>query len=73
MGKMEGSDNKKKKVVMVAIDESDCSHHALLWALQTLQPIIAESRFLVLSVQSLDGFGYVYAASIGQARKYLRL
>ncbi|KAI4379148.1 hypothetical protein MLD38_005483 [Melastoma candidum] len=62
-----GSDAGKKKVVMVAIDDSDCSHHALLWALENLRPAVTNSRFLVFSVQSLDGFGYVYAASVGQA------
>ncbi|KAJ0095759.1 hypothetical protein Patl1_14984 [Pistacia atlantica] len=32
-----------KKKVMVAIDESDCSHYALKWALETLAPDLITS------------------------------
>ncbi|KAK1299174.1 hypothetical protein QJS10_CPB14g00354 [Acorus calamus] len=34
---------KEKKRVMVAIDESECSHHALEWALDNLRESISSS------------------------------
>uniref|UniRef100_A0A0E0JJF9 UspA domain-containing protein n=1 Tax=Oryza punctata TaxID=4537 RepID=A0A0E0JJF9_ORYPU len=54
----------KLQKVMVAVDESDCSHHALEWALRNLAPTIAPP-LLVLTVQPLLPLGYVSAASFG--------
>ncbi|KAK4772309.1 hypothetical protein SAY86_014084 [Trapa natans] len=56
-----------KKKVMVAIDESECSHYALEWALDNLKDTIAGSELLIFCVQSLTNMGYVYASSFGAA------
>ncbi|KAK4764744.1 hypothetical protein SAY86_025834 [Trapa natans] len=53
-----------KKKVMVAIDESECSHYALEWALDNLKDMIAGSELVVFCVQSLTNMGYVYASSL---------
>ncbi|CAO2177192.1 unnamed protein product [Urochloa humidicola] len=49
---------------MVAVDESECSRHALEWALRNLAPTLA-APLLVLTVQPLVPLGYVSAASFG--------
>ncbi|KAG8051847.1 hypothetical protein GUJ93_ZPchr0001g32726 [Zizania palustris] len=54
----------KPQKVMVAVDESECSHYALEWALRSLAPVIAPP-LLVLTVQPLLPIGYVSAASFG--------
>ncbi|KAK4753817.1 hypothetical protein SAY87_001921 [Trapa incisa] len=56
-----------KKKVMVAIDESECSHYALEWALDNLKDMIAGSELVVFCVQSLTNMGYVYASSLVHA------
>ncbi|XP_031256254.1 uncharacterized protein LOC116114238 [Pistacia vera] len=55
-----------KKKVMVAIDESDCSHYALKWALETLGDTISNSQFILFTAQPAD-FIYVYASTYGAA------
>lgn len=50
--------------VMVAVDESECSRHALEWALRNLAPALAPP-LLVLTVQPHFPLGYVSAASFG--------
>ncbi|KAG2583571.1 universal stress protein A-like protein isoform X2 [Panicum virgatum] len=50
--------------VMVAVDESECSRHALEWALRNLAPTLAPP-LLLLTVQPLVPLGYVSAASFG--------
>uniref|UniRef100_A0A804NFH4 UspA domain-containing protein n=1 Tax=Zea mays TaxID=4577 RepID=A0A804NFH4_MAIZE len=50
--------------VMVAVDESECSRHALEWALRNLAPTLAPP-LLVLTVQPHFPLGYVSAASFG--------
>ncbi|KAJ0038975.1 hypothetical protein Pint_21981 [Pistacia integerrima] len=55
-----------KKKVMVAIDESDCSHYALKWALETLGDTISNSQFIIFTAQPAD-FIYVYASTYGAA------
>uniref|UniRef100_A0A0D9V1H1 UspA domain-containing protein n=1 Tax=Leersia perrieri TaxID=77586 RepID=A0A0D9V1H1_9ORYZ len=54
----------KLQKVMVAVDESECSHHALEWALRNLAASIAPP-LLVITVQPLLPLGYVSAASFG--------
>lgn len=54
----------KLQKVMVAVDESECSHHALEWALRNLTPVPATS-LLVLTVQPLVPLGYLSAAAFG--------
>ncbi|XP_056166036.1 universal stress protein A-like protein isoform X2 [Syzygium oleosum] len=56
-----------KKKIMVAIDESECSHLALQWALDNLGHTIAGSELIVFSVQPSSDYGTVYAASYGAA------
>ncbi|XP_021896202.1 universal stress protein A-like protein [Carica papaya] len=62
----EGKSGEGKKV-MVAIDESECSHYALQWALDFLGDTIATSKLILLTVQPLVEFGYVYASTYGAA------
>ncbi|WVZ57586.1 hypothetical protein U9M48_007952 [Paspalum notatum var. saurae] len=50
--------------VMVAVDESECSHRALEWALRNLAPTLAPP-LLVLTAQPLLPLGYVSAAAFG--------
>lgn len=66
-------DGGTKKKIMVAIDESECSHLALQWALDNLGHTIAGSELIVFSVQPSSNYGSVYAASYGAARKTLSL
>ncbi|XP_052200027.1 universal stress protein A-like protein [Diospyros lotus] len=57
----------EKKKVMVAIDESDCSLYALDWTLRNLRDSMANSELLLLTVQPLSDYGYLYASSMGAA------
>ncbi|KAH7843300.1 hypothetical protein Vadar_014951 [Vaccinium darrowii] len=41
----------EKKKVMVAIEESECSHYALEWALQNLGNSIANAHLFIFTVQ----------------------
>ncbi|WCJ24500.1 Adenine nucleotide alpha hydrolases-like superfamily protein [Euphorbia peplus] len=56
-----------KKVMMVAIDESECSQYALEWALSYLQDTILNSHLLIFTAQPNSNFGFVYASSFGSA------
>ncbi|KAL5726110.1 hypothetical protein ACHQM5_009180 [Ranunculus cassubicifolius] len=60
----EGSNRKK---ILVAIDESECSRYALQWTLDYLRGSIPVSSLFILTVQSLEDLGYLYAASLGSA------
>jgi hypothetical protein len=52
------------KKVMVAIEEHECSHHALEWALLNLKPSLSlSSPLLIITVQPLATFNYIAAAS----------
>jgi hypothetical protein len=55
--------------VMMAVDESECSRHALEWVLRNLAPTLAPP-LLVLTVQPPIPLGYVSAASFGAPRMY---
>ncbi|KAK1275730.1 hypothetical protein QJS04_geneDACA001638 [Acorus gramineus] len=75
--------DKKKKRVMIAIDESECSHHALEWALDNLRESISssstagatsaapeaeEERLLTIyTAQPLTNLSYLTASSYGSA------
>lgn len=65
-----GLGEKKKKKVMVAIDESECSHYALDWALQNLVDTLANSDLCIFTVQPIADYSYLYASSFGAARMY---
>eukprot|EP00262_Sarcandra_glabra_P004544 TRINITY_DN15629_c0_g1_i1.p1 TRINITY_DN15629_c0_g1~~TRINITY_DN15629_c0_g1_i1.p1 ORF type:complete len:175 (+),score=22.62 TRINITY_DN15629_c0_g1_i1:190-714(+) len=57
------------KKVMVAIDETECSHYALEWVLENLQDSVSNSSPLIIfTVQPLANLSFVYAASQGSAR-----
>ncbi|XP_077221555.1 universal stress protein A-like protein isoform X2 [Tasmannia lanceolata] len=59
---------KTEKKVMVAIDESECSHYALEWLLKNLfESISAPSQLIIFNAQPLNNFGSIYAASLGSA------
>ncbi|XP_022726536.1 universal stress protein A-like protein [Durio zibethinus] len=60
-------ENKMKKKVMVAIDESECSHYALQWALENLSDTISASKLFIFNAQPLATFAYLSAASYGAA------
>ncbi|PIA33282.1 hypothetical protein AQUCO_04100006v1 [Aquilegia coerulea] len=63
-----GSSNKEKKL-MVAIDESECSHYALEWALDNLPDYISSSSssLYIFTAQNLVDFGYLQAASLASS------
>ncbi|KAA8532697.1 hypothetical protein F0562_032730 [Nyssa sinensis] len=61
---VEGRIGSKKKV-MVAIDESECSHYAFEWALQNLRDSIANSELLIFTAQPISEYSYLYASSFG--------
>lgn len=52
-------EKEKEQKMMVAIDESECSHYALEWALRNLRP----RRLLLLTVQPLAPLTYLPAGS----------
>ncbi|RWR93873.1 universal stress protein A-like protein isoform X1 [Cinnamomum micranthum f. kanehirae] len=55
-----------KKKIMVAIDESDCSHYALDWALKNLGDSIASSSpLMIFTAQPVVNLSHVYASSFG--------
>ncbi|KAD4983054.1 hypothetical protein E3N88_19725 [Mikania micrantha] len=62
---MEGSMMKKK--MMVAIDDSESSQHALNWALKTLGSTLVDSELVIYTAQSPVDIGYLYASSWGTA------
>ncbi|KAL1223318.1 Universal stress protein A-like protein [Cardamine amara subsp. amara] len=56
-----------KKQVMVAIDESKCSKHALQWTLEYLKDSIADSDIILVTAQPPLDLSCVYASSYGAA------
>ncbi|GFP85360.1 universal stress protein a-like protein [Phtheirospermum japonicum] len=56
-----------RKKVMVAIDESEYSHHALEWALENLRETLENSKLVIFTAQPVADFGYLYASSFGAA------
>ncbi|PON78636.1 Universal stress protein [Parasponia andersonii] len=57
----------KKKVTMVAIDESECSHYALKWALENLYDTIVDSHLIIFTVQSTVDLGFAFASTYASA------
>ncbi|KAL9453255.1 hypothetical protein AB3S75_008955 [Citrus x aurantiifolia] len=55
-----------KKKVMVAIDESECSHYALQWALENLGDTISKSDLIIFTARPTE-FIYVQASMFGAA------
>ena len=62
-----------RKKVMVAIDESECSHYALEWALDHLKDTISESDLVIFTALPQSEISYVYVSSLGAARKFFSL
>ncbi|KAB2035533.1 hypothetical protein ERO13_D04G137700v2 [Gossypium hirsutum] len=58
-------ENKMEKKVMVAIDESECSHWALQWALENLGHAISASQLFIFNAQPLHNFAYLSASTYG--------
>ncbi|KAI8539103.1 hypothetical protein RHMOL_Rhmol09G0154900 [Rhododendron molle] len=60
------------KKVMVAIDESESSYHALMWVLKNLRDSIAASGspLLIFMAHPFSVTSNVFAASLGSARVY---
>ncbi|KAJ0815157.1 putative universal stress protein A [Helianthus annuus] len=56
---------KKKKKVMVAIDQSEYSRYALEWALENLHDSIANNHLLIFSVQPISDYSYLQASAYG--------
>lgn len=69
VGEKSKSDDKKK--MMVCIDESEYSHHALNWALENLRDSLSNFQLIVFTVQSLSDFTYIHASTLGVARTSL--
>ncbi|KAF5207606.1 Universal stress protein a-like protein [Thalictrum thalictroides] len=69
-GSSDNNINNKEKKLMVAIDESECSHYALEWALDNLPDYISSSpssSLYIFTVQNLADFSYLQAASLGSS------
>ncbi|KAB1221074.1 Universal stress protein A-like protein [Morella rubra] len=59
-----------ERKVMVAIDESDYSHYALMWVLENLKESITKSPLVIFMAQPPTKSCYTFAASLGSARMY---
>ncbi|KAG2666800.1 hypothetical protein I3760_15G081900 [Carya illinoinensis] len=55
---------------MVAIDESENSHYALVWALDYLKESIKNSPLVIFMAQPPTKSNYTFAAPLGSARLY---
>lgn len=62
----------KDKKVMVAIDESENSHYALMWILDNLRESISgpEAQVLIFMAQPPPQHVVTFAAALGSARMY---
>ncbi|KAJ4828887.1 hypothetical protein Tsubulata_039860 [Turnera subulata] len=56
------------KKVMVAIDESEYSYHALIWALDNLKEVIAGSSLVIFATQPNPDCFHTYGAHFGSSR-----
>ncbi|KAG2664133.1 hypothetical protein I3843_16G064200 [Carya illinoinensis] len=63
-----GAETERK--VMVAIDESEYSHYALIWVLDNLKESITKSPLVIFMAQPPTKSNYTYAAALGSARMY---
>ncbi|MCD7473126.1 hypothetical protein HAX54_014752 [Datura stramonium] len=65
VGRSVGEEEKEKKKVMVAIDESECSLYALEWALQNLNQSLLNAEVVLFTAQPIADYSYIYASSFG--------
>ncbi|GAV66293.1 Usp domain-containing protein [Cephalotus follicularis] len=56
--------------VMVAIDEGEHSHYALMWVLDNMKESISKSSVFIFMAQPPPNRVLTYAASLGSARMY---
>ncbi|KAJ4828889.1 hypothetical protein Tsubulata_039862 [Turnera subulata] len=63
----EGSSKKK---VMVAIDESQHSYHAFLWALDNLKELLTNSPLVIFAAQPFPNCFDTYGAQLGHSHLY---
>ncbi|KAL8137613.1 hypothetical protein V2J09_003614 [Rumex salicifolius] len=61
---------RERKKVMVAIDESEESYYALLWALDNLHEILASRQLVIFASEPLPNYTNVFSASLSSARLY---
>ncbi|XP_009356255.1 universal stress protein YxiE [Pyrus x bretschneideri] len=59
-----------EKKVMVAIDESESSHYALMWVLDNLKDSITDSPLTIFMAQTPSNGNITFSASLGAARMY---
>lgn len=59
-----------EKKVMVAIDESEYSHYALIWVLENLKDSITKSPLVIFMAQPVPSNTHAFSASLGSARLY---
>lgn len=64
---LEGDGDKK---VMVAIDESEYSYYALMWALDNLGESLTKCHVIIFMAQPPPQYVNTFAASLGNARLY---
>ncbi|KAJ0038640.1 hypothetical protein Pint_21974 [Pistacia integerrima] len=55
---------------MLAIDESEYSHYALMWVLDNLKDSINKGQFIIFMAQQPTNYNYTFASSLGSARMY---
>ncbi|XP_031256242.1 uncharacterized protein LOC116114230 isoform X1 [Pistacia vera] len=55
---------------MLAIDESEHSHYALMWVLDNLKDSINKGQFIIFMAQQPPNYNYSFASSLGSARMY---
>ncbi|KAL6187998.1 hypothetical protein ACLB2K_039393 [Fragaria x ananassa] len=66
-----GAAESGEKPVMVAVDESECSHYALMWVIDNLKESInTNSPLHIFMAQPPPANNITFAASLGAARMY---
>lgn len=66
-----GAAESGEKPVMVAVDESECSHYALMWVIDNLKESInTNSPLLIFMAQPPPANNITFAAPLGSARMY---
>lgn len=65
-----GANHSRERKVMVAIDESDNSHYALMWVLDNLKESVSSAPLLIFMAQPPAKSTYSFAASLSSARMY---
>ncbi|KAJ1398303.1 UspA [Sesbania bispinosa] len=62
---MEKEQKGSEKKVMVVIDETEHSYHALIWVLDNLKELVTESSFIIFATQQLPNYVAPQLASAG--------